>query len=329
MALNRLRRNRRLVRRSLHCLTMSAAIVMASAYFMPAMACNPKPRVNPSQEVRHFVKDEMRSLSTPATPPGSMEDWLSCFAVYLSPYLFALLVAIGALGRLLTSLHLQRMTAWLTLLLFFAAAWSVILCAILECEMWDGDVCFSLRDSDFIVCLLLPLALVFYACWVMRLKERALLCLAFAGTCCCVAWWDHWLDWTQTTDGAPDPQYGLYCSTTAAAILALSVVRELSCLTGRHPLRALGMLLLGWVPFFVRDDGCCPRCGYCLISLSERRCPECGRPFTMEETGLDLLAIAGPSPKDEPGNPLDALRRLIRRLRKSRGLTPPPSAPSA
>jgi hypothetical protein len=40
----------------------------------------------------------------------------------------------------------------------------------------------------------------------------------------------------------------------------------------------------------------CPQCGYCLIGLSERRCPECGRTFTVEELGIrarDLNPEAG------------------------------------
>jgi hypothetical protein len=30
----------------------------------------------------------------------------------------------------------------------------------------------------------------------------------------------------------------------------------------------------------------CPECGYLLVGLSEKRCPECGRPFTLEELGV-------------------------------------------
>jgi len=35
----------------------------------------------------------------------------------------------------------------------------------------------------------------------------------------------------------------------------------------------------------------CPQCGYCLIGLPTRRCAECGRPFTLEELGIDATAL--------------------------------------
>lgn len=33
-------------------------------------------------------------------------------------------------------------------------------------------------------------------------------------------------------------------------------------------------------------DPCCRHCGYLLIGLTEHRCPECGRAFTLSELGL-------------------------------------------
>jgi hypothetical protein len=36
----------------------------------------------------------------------------------------------------------------------------------------------------------------------------------------------------------------------------------------------------------------CPQCGYCLIGLPTRRCTECGRPFTLEELGIDAAALS-------------------------------------
>jgi len=43
----------------------------------------------------------------------------------------------------------------------------------------------------------------------------------------------------------------------------------------------------------------CLQCGYCLIGLPSRRCPECGTEFTPEELGVteqELLAPANPRP---------------------------------
>jgi len=48
------------------------------------------------------------------------------------------------------------------------------------------------------------------------------------------------------------------------------------------------------LPKFVLQDGTlCPGCGYCLIGVTDKRCPECGRPFTYEEletTEAELFA---------------------------------------
>jgi hypothetical protein len=40
----------------------------------------------------------------------------------------------------------------------------------------------------------------------------------------------------------------------------------------------------------------CPQCGYCLIGLPTHRCAECGRPFTLEELGIDEAALNPASP---------------------------------
>ncbi len=41
--------------------------------------------------------------------------------------------------------------------------------------------------------------------------------------------------------------------------------------------------LIGLVVTVPNVPGRCPGCGYLLIGLPERRCPECGRPFTFKE----------------------------------------------
>ncbi len=52
-----------------------------------------------------------------------------------------------------------------------------------------------------------------------------------------------------------------------------------------------GIALLFWAETRRQMAGHCPACGYNLRGLPKRRCPECGRPFTLEEIGK--------SPEDE------------------------------
>jgi hypothetical protein len=40
----------------------------------------------------------------------------------------------------------------------------------------------------------------------------------------------------------------------------------------------------------------CPGCGYCLIGLAEHVCPECGRPFTLEELDVTERQLRPPDP---------------------------------
>ncbi len=49
-----------------------------------------------------------------------------------------------------------------------------------------------------------------------------------------------------------------------------------------------GVLYVVWQWFFPlpRLGPYCPACDYCLIGAGERQCPECGRPFTLDELGL-------------------------------------------
>jgi hypothetical protein len=83
----------------------------------------------------------------------------------------------------------------------------------------------------------------------------------------------------------------------------------------RDPL--LMSLLFGIVSFFcgsvtllllqmkteAKESGTyCPACGYCLIGVPTQTCPECGRPFTLDELGVSADALVPPVP-----SPADAL----------------------
>jgi cytochrome c oxidase subunit IV len=283
-------RQRRAGRRFWGVFTLLLSILLAATYFMPALDCVGDVRVNPSVESRHFLKDEVRSFSAPLDLRRASVRWLSNYSIYAAPYLFGLLVAVGAATRLVQHRGAQRLCAWVTFLFFVFTAAGVIYCALIGHSMWNGEVIFSLSGHYIIRCLFIPLGATAYACWAIRLHERALLCLAFMGTCICILWWWYWSSlhsWSGSF-GGPEPVYGLDVAQFASVLLLISVVGEVSCLTRRNPAHALGQLLLGRVRPYVRDDGCCPACGYCLFGVTEQRCPECGRSFRPEEVGMSL-----------------------------------------
>jgi hypothetical protein len=58
---------------------------------------------------------------------------------------------------------------------------------------------------------------------------------------------------------------------------------------------AVLLLFLQVKPEKAKPGPYCPECGYCLIGLPKRICSECGRPFTLEELGIEEGELA-------PGN---------------------------
>jgi hypothetical protein len=81
--------------------------------------------------------------------------------------------------------------------------------------------------------------------------------------------------------------YGRFWGDMAGVVLAVGAIAA----------PVLVVLLIGWqrriaTPTF---GPYCPACGYWLVGLTEDRCSECGRPFTLAELGIDRAALQPPS----------------------------------
>jgi hypothetical protein len=57
---------------------------------------------------------------------------------------------------------------------------------------------------------------------------------------------------------------------------------------------AMLILFMRIKPRALKPGPQCRGCGYCLIGAPEQICPECGRPFTIEELGIPREALAPP-----------------------------------
>jgi hypothetical protein len=76
----------------------------------------------------------------------------------------------------------------------------------------------------------------------------------------------------------------------AIDLLPVGYVATALCLGGCHRLAC--RLYAAW-----RAD-----CGYCLLGLREHRCPECGRPFRLEELGVNEEELQPAMPAAHEGH---------------------------
>jgi hypothetical protein len=70
-------------------------------------------------------------------------------------------------------------------------------------------------------------------------------------------------------------------------LLQMIVVIGLACFV----VGAILLLFLQVKPESVKPGPYCPECGYCLIGLPRQICSECGRPFTLDELGIEVEAL--------------------------------------
>jgi hypothetical protein len=254
-------------------------LVLASTYFMPAIDCSglDGPKVNPSQEFRHFVRDEARAGFSTSLVALTATRWLGHVMVFVVPYAFGALVAVAALLRFSRSDRPRRFVTRLLASFYVTSALAVLYCAAFGYELCTGEVRFAFDDSNLGRCLYGPLLVIVYALVMLHYGERGHFGLTFIGSVLCLFWF-----WKWASREPLGTAYGLYFSLAASFVVAAAIALELAA-AGRAWFTALPRLLLGVLPRCIRDDGGCPACGYQLYGCPGWTCPECGQPFHEDE----------------------------------------------
>ncbi len=214
-------------------------------------------------------------------------------------------IALGALGRLWRKRSLATAASWLLLAVLLSYCLlppMVILTAHFYPDYVPGlDLPNFLRNplgdpATIREGVLSPTVALVYVLLSLKHGERGHLCRAFLSS----LWAFIFFAWIMVHHfPMPGQLYGRYVASTAAALLLLGTVGEMAAATAQSWPQSVGQFLLCRPAPPMDMRGRCPACGYHLYGLRDLRCPECGRPFTLEE--IHLTAGDSPTPADPRG----------------------------
>lgn len=270
---------------------MLGGLALAAGFLMPVSSCLRKQV--PLDHVKWFtdVDPGLMVLRYSGTNSYAL-CVLNEFFVHVAPYLFGLLISLAAVARELQSGLFQRITRWTAFGVVTIGCISVIACTVDGTSRASGYM-FQARGPDWLWFVLLPTLFLVHTLAAAWRGRRAYWCHAFVGLIGLLAWGAKWV-------GRDSSLYGIYVSFGACILLLVATLGEAAVLTNQ------GVHLVVWQLLTCRlaDDRrepYCPRCGYCLLFLPERRCPECGRPFTLREIGVAPERDRAAAPIDTDG----------------------------
>jgi hypothetical protein len=253
------RRQARLVRS--RTLTLFGGLVLCWAFFLPAVdSCGRA--VYPAAELVDDVTnwDGKNPL-----------DFAGMFSMYASPYVFGLLVAMGALfslcGRSIVGTWFDRLAL-----------------SVIGFACTTGLIAFGLELHNNGMTLTFPMdwpVVIFFTAMLfglislltaLRKGEAGRVSGRWTGALLGLVWFGLWLYGGGT-------YFGLWLSILGAALIAAGALGEAMAMARLGPWATMLRLAPCRIQFRPIDDNRCDRCGYLLIGLPTRRCPECGEPF--------------------------------------------------
>lgn len=264
-------------------LTVLAGLVLTACFFLPVLTCR-----RPSAHLYEVVQQDWRIGEQGAVFTVDWATWLSKFLLHGAPYSLGLIASLLAFLRLSGYSGAHRVCASGMYALLLLTATGVVLLAIGGAPFDSYDPLISATwPNGLLTCVIFPAVAVAYASCARWRVQPAHLCYALVA---CL--WD--LGYGSQFLLHEYAAYGLYLAYGAIVTLLVCTIGEactISCQSLQTTVWQLATCCLHEGP---TGEPYCLRCGYCLIGLNRRRCPECGRPFSLQELGVsaDVLAPA-------------------------------------
>jgi len=263
-------------------LTVSAGLVLAAAFFLPAIqACN-SPLV-PAEMAYELIADGWERYAH--RWPDYVSDLFGGIGMYVTAYAFGALMALAAAARLTVHRrwHKACSIGLLGLLLVDCAVLLTLVTILLATEGIPSLSEILDNWQAFLVFVVAPALVLAYVILTVRLRPRAFLCHMFVGSLAALLWFGYWFLEGVTSGNA---LYGLYLSLAAAWVLLVSTIGEARAVTRHSWRRTIWQLMTCRLRDATGWQGHCPGCDYYLFGLTAMRCPECGRPFSFDELGV-------------------------------------------
>lgn len=241
--------------------TLFGGLILFAGFFLPAVdSCN-KP-VYPIVDFAEAVRD---GALTSQHGPGA-------FSMFVSPYAFGLLAALGAGFALRGRDRAATCCSGLaTAIVGFASATFTVSIFVdgVPFDLFWANSFEDLCMAGLIVSMLLGLLAWIYA---LRAGAAGRLSARWIGAWLAIVWFAFW-----ALGGIA--YFGLWLSMFGALLIGVGAVGEAKAFCRTRTIETILRLAPCRLRYRPLDDGLCDGCGYPLVGLPERRCPECGLRF--------------------------------------------------